>query len=128
METLAIKLNQAQLELLNQDNIANLLNEVLQPATANYQKLAYELQREFKWGGSPDITQMSFDRIKYDTTTQKGSFRIILDISFTFGCEDVRTDKPDQTSEWTFTIHLTEKIMKLYSSPFAESRSTVDEF
>ncbi|WP_214071196.1 hypothetical protein [Mucilaginibacter sp. dw_454] len=130
METLDIALNNNQVNLLNHTdvNIDQLLGELFQPATDNYQKLAYELQREFKWGGSPDVTSMVFDRIKYDTTTHKGSFRIVLDISFTFGCEDVRTYKPDQTSEWTFTIHLTEKIMKLYSSPFAESRSTADEF
>jgi len=130
METLNIALNSTQNGLLNRPlpDIANLLNDLFAPATDNYHKLTYELQREFKWGGSPDISQISFDRIKYDSTTGKGSFRILLDISFTFGCEDVTTDKPDQTSEWTFAINSAEKIITLYSSPFAESRSTADEF
>ncbi|GAA4086201.1 hypothetical protein [Mucilaginibacter panaciglaebae] len=130
METLNIVLSSAQICLLNQfpPAIANLLSDLFQPGTNNYLKLVYELQREFKGGGSPDISRISFDRIKYDAATAKGSFRTLLDISFTFGCEDVTTDKPDQTSEWTFTVNPAEKNMTLFSSPFAESRSTVDEF
>lgn len=130
METIEIALSDDQLLLLNQPVavIATLFDDLFKPGTVNYQKLTYELQREFKWGGSPGVTRISFDRIIYDSMTGKGSFRILLDISFTFGCEDVRSDKADQTSEWTFTVDKIENVMILYSSPFAESRSTADEF
>jgi hypothetical protein len=130
METLDVTLNNEQTGLLNQSipDITNLLSDLFQPGTDNYHKLTYELQREFKGGGSPDVICMNFDRIKYDTVTGNGSFRVLLDISFTFGCEDVETEKQGQTSEWTFSINKAEKVITLYSSPFAESRSTADEF
>lgn len=130
METIEIALSDNQISLLNQPAavIATLLDDLFKPGPVNYQKLTYELQHEFKWGGSPDVTRIAFDRIIYNAVTGKGSFRILLDISFTFGCEDVRSDKADQTSVWTFTVDKIEKAMTLYSSPFAESRSTVDEF
>jgi len=126
METLAINLNHHQ--LTEPANIGKLLNHLFVPHTGNYNKLVYELQREFKWGGSPDVKSIIFDRVKYDETTGKGSFRILLDISFTFGCEDVITEKQDQTSEWTFEVDRTEMMMRLYSSPYVDSRSTADEF
>lgn len=124
MDILEIKLNTEEIT----ENIDSLLPQLFQPGTSNYQKLSYELQREFKWGGSPDVTRIAFDRIKYDDASGKGSFRITLDISFTFGCEDVQTDKVGQTSEWTFEIDKTALVIKFYSSPYAESRSTADEF
>lgn len=98
------------------------------PGSNRYQQLAYELQREFKHGGSPQVTDIRFDRVKYDTQTHKGSFRIMLDINFTFGCEDVTTEKKDQTSEWTFEIDMNANTINLFSSPFAVERSTADEF
>lgn len=126
METLQISLNNEQLNSVS--NIENLLNDLFRSDTDNYHKLAYELQREFKQGGSPDVMRINFDRIKFDENTGKGSLRIVLDIDFTFGCEDMRVEKQDQTSEWTFTIDKSAKIITLYSSPYAESRSTADEF
>jgi hypothetical protein len=89
--------------------------------------LAYELQREFKQGGSPEVTSMVIDRVKYDTATYAGSFRVVLDINFTFGCEDVKTEKYDQTSEWTFSIDMPGKTMS-FNNSFAGERSTADEF
>ncbi len=71
---------------------------------------------------------MIFDRVNYDASTGKGCFRIVLDVRFTFGCEDSVTEKKDQTSEWTFTVNHPNKTIAFYSSPFAESRSTADEF
>lgn len=130
METIAIALREEQLNSLSQTsaNIGKLLDDLFRPHTGNYQKLAYELQREFKQGGSPDVMRLNFDRIKFDQTTGKGSLRIVLDIDFTFGCEDVRVQKQDQTSEWTFAIDKSAKTFTLFSSPYADSRSTADEF
>ncbi|MFD2871267.1 hypothetical protein ACFS5N_02230 [Mucilaginibacter ximonensis] len=125
METLQFSLNDNQLKPINIDS---LINEVLKPGSNNYQQLAYEVQREFKQGGSPDIVKMSFDRVKFNDVTGKGRFRILLDIGFTFGCEDVRVEKKNQTSEWTFAIDKTLKTITLFSSPYAENRSTADEF
>lgn len=109
-------------------DITALFHNFFAPGSSNYQQLAYELQREFKQGGSPEVTAMAFDRVKYNDYTAKGSFRIVLDINFTFGCEDVKTEKQGQTSEWTFTINYLKNTINFYSSPFAESRSTADEF
>lgn len=130
MKILEIALSNKQTDLINQSTpqIKNLLSDLFQLGTNNYVKLVYELQLEFKWGGSPDISRMSFDRIKYDIATGKGSFRILLDISFTFGCEDVITNKFNQTSEWAFAINPAQKSITLFGSPFAETRSTADEF
>lgn len=126
MDSLLIPLNDDQLDSLT--DLDNLLNNLFKPGTDNYHKLAYELQREFRHGGSPDVMRIHFDRIKFDGNTGKGSFRIVLDIGFTFGCEDLHVEKQNQTSEWTFAIDKTAKNIALHSSPYAESRSTADEF
>ena len=123
METLQFPLNDG-----SRTDIQNLLNNLFEPGTNNYQKLAYELQREFRQGGSPDVMRISFDRVKFDKNTGKGSFRIVTDIDFTFGCENMRVAKQNQTSEWTFAIDKSAKTITLHSSPYAESRSTADEF
>lgn len=130
MKSFDISLNQKQLGLLNQPNadVAMLLDTLFAPFSANYDQLALELQREFRQGGSPDVTHLAFDRVKYDNVTGRGSFRIVLDIRFTFGCEDSVTRKEDQTSEWTFVVGRNKATISFYSSPFAEGRSTADEF
>lgn len=109
-------------------DITAFLHHFFAPGSNHYQQLAYELQREFKHGGSPQVTDIGFDRVNYDAQTHKGSFRIVLDINFTFGCEDVTTEQKAQTSEWTFTVNMHANTIHFYSSPFAESRSTADEF
>ena len=109
-------------------NITAFLHNFFAPGSSNYPQLAYELQLEFKQGGSPDVTGVVFDRVNYDPLTGEGSFRIVLDINFTFGCEDVTTEQKGQTSEWTFTVDMHANTIHFYSSPFAESRSTADEF
>ena len=130
MESFQIQLDQQQFEWFSTPDIdkAAFLNNLFAPATANYNKLALELQREFRQGGSPDVNRMAFDRVIYDATTGKGSFRIVLDVRFTFGCEDSVTEKNNQTSEWTFTLNEADKTIVFQSSPFAEGRSTADEF
>ena len=130
MEHLTFSLTDQQSTIFQQDNtnITTLLHQFFAPGSNNYQQLAYELQREFKQGGSPQVTAIGFDRVNYDDRTQEGSFRVVLDINFTFGCEDVITEKKDQTSEWTFVVDMPDKSIDLYSSPFAEARSTADEF
>lgn len=130
MEHLTFSLNTHQLEIFNEGNayLTAFLHNFFTQGSNNYQQLAYELQREFKQGGSPEVTAIAFDRVNYDAQTFNGSFRIVLDINFTFGCEDVKTDKQGETSEWTFAVNFPNNIINFYSSPFAESRSTADEF
>ena len=130
MEHLSFTLNTQQLATFKQDNaeITAFLHSFFTPGSNNYQQLTYELQREFKQGGSPEVTAVAFDRVNYDAQTRKGSFRIVLDINFTFGCEDVKTEKQGETSEWTFAVNFPNNTINFYSSPFAESRSTADEF
>ena len=130
MEKLTYSLAIQELALFNRESagITAFLHNFFKPGNSNYQQLAYELQREFKQGGSPEVTAVAFDRVKYDALTHKGSFRIVLDINFTFGCEDVKTEKQGETSEWTFAVNFPNNTINFYSSPFAESRSTADEF
>jgi hypothetical protein len=130
MESFEIKLNQQQAHVFDRvdNDIDAFLNDLFVYASPNYNQLALELQREFRQGGSPDVTRMAFDRVTYNSVTGQGSFRIVLDVRFTFGCEDSVTEKKDQTSEWTFSLNQTDQTIRFYSSPFAESRSTADEF
>ncbi|MEO8887273.1 MAG: hypothetical protein ABI367_14500 [Mucilaginibacter sp.] len=130
MEHLSFSLNIAQLHVLSNasPDITVFMDRFFAPDTTYYRQLTYELQREFKQAGSPDITLITFDRVQYNITTGHGSFRIVLDINFTFGCEDVITKKTDQTSEWTFSVDMHHNTISFYSSPFAEGRSTADEF
>ena len=130
MESLSYSLTIQDLKVFYRGSadITALLHNLFTPGSNNYQQLAYELQREFKQGGSPEVTAIAFDRVKYDAQTHKGSFRVVLDINFTFGCEDVKTEKQGKTSEWTFAINQANNTINFYSSPFAESRSTADEF
>lgn len=130
MESFEIKLNQQQIDLFNlpDTDMATFLNNLFAPTSVNYNQLTLELQREFRQGGSPDVTRMAFDRVNYNAATGKGSFRIVLDVRFTFGCEDSVTEKKDQTSEWTFAMNGDTQTIHFYNSPFAEGRSTADEF
>jgi hypothetical protein len=130
MESFEIRITRQQVDLLSRTDTAMnaFLRDLFAPASANYNQLALELQREFRQGGSPDVIRMVFDRVKYNPATGKGSFRIVLDVRFTFGCEDSVTEKKDQTSEWTFALNGDTQTIRFYNSPFAESRSTADEF
>jgi hypothetical protein len=130
MESFEIRITRQQVDLISLPgtDMDAFLNNLFAPASANYNQLALELQREFRQGGSPDVIRMTFDRVNYNVATGNGSFRIVLDVRFTFGCEDSVTEKKDQTSEWTFSFNQTRKTIAFYNSPFAESRSTADEF
>ncbi|WP_461452063.1 hypothetical protein [Mucilaginibacter sp.] len=128
MNEFQLKLTSTQLSKLNSDTAVDLLNELFDRGSKNYDSLAYEIQREFKAGGSPQVTQMHFDRVGFNLDTGMGKFRVLLDINFTFGCEDVKTEKEDQTSEWTFSLDKNSGTITFNSSPFAENRSTADEF
>ena len=130
MESFNISINAQQLGEISgpKVNMAAQLDDIFAPGSVNYHQLALELHREFRQGGSPDVTRMAFDRVKYNPETSRGSFRIVLDIRFTFGCEDSVTEKNNQTSEWTFVVDHANSRVTFYNSPFAESRSTADEF
>ncbi|MCJ8211044.1 hypothetical protein MUY27_15100 [Mucilaginibacter sp. RS28] len=108
------------------DDVNHYLSLLFTPGSASYDQLKYELQREYRFNGSPEVTSIKFDKGQLDAN--KGSFRVILDINFTFGCEDVQTDKHDQTSDWTFDVDREKQLIRFYSSPYAEARSTADEF
>lgn len=126
---LKITLSDAQwMALIDSGLRDGLFKELFNPSAGNYAKLAYELQREFKAGGSPEVTKIDFDRLSFDADAGVGKFRILLDINFTFGCEDVKTEKYDQTSEWSFSADSANRTLILRPSPFVESRSTADEF
>jgi len=104
------------------------LNNLFAPDSKHYAALAYEVQHEFRYGGSPDVRRMVLDRVNYNPATGAGSFRVVLDIDFTFCCEDLRTVKRDQTSEWTFQVDAENALISFNGSPYAEERSTGDEF
>lgn len=127
MDGFKIQLDDNQLNsLTDEPTVADLLTQLFVLPSANFDKLKYEIQREFKAGGSPDITRMSFDRVHFDNGKGTGRFRVVLDINFTFGCEDVLTKKKDQTSEWSFFIE--DYNMVFEGLAFTNERSTGDEF
>ncbi|SDT36976.1 hypothetical protein SAMN05216490_3243 [Mucilaginibacter mallensis] len=61
----------------------------------------------------PEVTSMDFDRVSLDTNYRRGKFRVVFDINFTFGCENVKTEKEGQTGlipivqvhNWIFRDH-----------------------
>jgi hypothetical protein len=130
MNSLQIKLHKGQLDELKDEpaSLLKFLNILFEPFSANYEQLKYALEREFRPEGSPEVIRLNFDRIKFDENAGRGSFRIVLDVNYSFGCEDVVTYKKDQTSEWTFLIDHQLLIISFYSSPYIDSRSTADEF
>jgi len=112
----------------NPGDAESLLTDLFLPGNKAYELLKNAIEREFRPNGAPEVTRMMIDRITYNIATSKGSFRVLLDISYTFGCEDLVTKKNDETSEWTFSIDAGGGILTCYSSPYADSRSTADEF
>lgn len=104
------------------------LNSLFIPGSKAFTELAYEVQHEFRYGGSPDVRRMVLDRVNYNAITGTGSFRVVLDIDFSFGCEDLQTKKKDQTSEWSFQVDEQQATIIFNGSPYAEERSTGDEF
>ncbi|MDP9076462.1 MAG: hypothetical protein M3O71_03480 [Bacteroidota bacterium] len=108
------------------DDAETLLEDLFSPGTNPYELLKNALEREFRPNGAPEVKQMSIDRVKYDTVTCKGNFRVVLNIDYTFGCEDLLVQKNNETSEWTFAV-INDSIT-FYSSPYIDSRSTADEF
>ncbi|MFC0514857.1 hypothetical protein ACFFGT_11635 [Mucilaginibacter angelicae] len=130
MNSLQIKLQKGQLDELKDEpaSLLKFLNVLFEPLSVNYEQLKYALEREFRPEGSPEVIRLNFDRVKFEQNTGQGSFRIVLDIDFSFGCEDVVTNKRDQTSEWTFLVDYQLLIISFYSSPYIDSRTTADEF
>jgi hypothetical protein len=104
------------------------LADLFRAGNEAYELLKSSIAREFRPNGAPDVKRMAVDRIKYDSATAKGSFRVLLDISYTFGCEDLVTQKNNETSEWTFSVDADGSIITFYNSPYVDSRSTADEF
>ncbi len=125
MDTFEIKLHNAPAD---STDMATFLNELFAPGSENYQQLKHAIEREFRPNGSPELIRLDIDRVKFDAATGKGSFRIVLDINYTFGCEDLLIEKENQTSEWTFFIDKGLQIIFFYGSPYIDSRSTADEF
>ncbi|WEA02158.1 hypothetical protein [Mucilaginibacter sp. SJ] len=130
MNSLQIKLHKGQLDELKDEpaSLLKFLNTLFEPFSENRKQLKYALEREFRPEGSPEVVNLNFDRIKFDQNTGQGSFRIVLDIDYAFGCEDLVTHKKNQTSEWTFIVDYKLLIINLYSSPYTDSRTTFDEF
>ncbi len=127
MDSFEIQLDKAQ---LSRDNFSaeNFIPGLFKSGSKPYDKLKSAIEREFRPNGAPEVIQMDIDRVKYDTATGKGSFRVVLAINYTFGCEDLLIKKQDQTSEWTFFIDQQLFCIFFYSSPYIDSRSTADEF
>jgi len=63
----------------------NLFQRFYQLFLSINQLLKSSMAREFRPSGAPEVKGMTVDRIKYDSTAAKGSFRVLLDISYAFG-------------------------------------------
>lgn len=122
MDTFEVKINNVS------DDIEYLLKALLKAGSRPHELLKQAIEREFRPNGAPEIKRMAIDRVKFDPTSGKGSFRVVLDIEYTFGCEDVLRKKENETSEWTFSIDTEGGQIRFYNSPYIDSRSTADEF
>ena len=109
-------------------DIEGWFNNSFCPGSEPYKLLKSALEREFRPNGAPDVKRMTIDRVAYNAGTGNGSFRVVLDLSYTFGCEDLVTSKNNETSEWTFFVDTHGGAIKFSGSPYADSRSTADEF
>ena len=127
MDSFEIQLDKAQTDK-NNFSAEAFMPQLFTPDGKPYEELRHAIEREFRHNGAPEVRRMEIDRVKYDAATGKGSFRIVLDINYTFGCEDLLTKKRDQTSEWTFYIDHEKHLITFYGSPYVDSRSTADEF
>jgi hypothetical protein len=127
MDSFEIQSDNAQ---FNKDHFSaeTFIPGLFKPGSKPYDKLKHAIEREFRPNGAPEVISMNIDRVKYDPTSGKGSFRVVLDINYTFGCEDLLIKKQDQTSEWTFFIDQQLFTTFFYGSPYIDSRSTADEF
>ena len=110
------------------NDIEGFLKNLFCRGSRAYELLKSAIERELRPNGAPDVKRMAIDRIAYNAGTGKGSLRVVLDISYTFGCEDLVTNKNDETSEWTFFVDTDSGAIIFSGSPYADSRSTADEF
>lgn len=122
MDTFEVKLNDTP------GNIEQLLKHLFPAGSKPYDLLKQAIEREFRPNGAPEVKRMNIDRIKFEPVSGKGSFRVMLDIDYTFGCEDVLKTKENETSEWTFSVDNESENIRFCSSPDIDSRSTADEF
>jgi len=122
MDTFEVKLNDIP------GDIEALLQDLFKTGSKPYDLLKQAIEREFRPNGAPEVKRMHIDRIKFNAGTGRGNFRVVLDIDYTFGCEDVLKTKENETSEWTFSIDAADNQIRFYSSPDIDSRSTADEF
>jgi hypothetical protein len=125
MDHFEIKFDKSHKDKLDQD-INSFFEDLFKANTKAYGLLKSAIEREFRHNGAPEVLAMTIDRIKYNVTNGKGNFRVVLNINYTFGCEDLLTEKKDQTSEWSFNID--KETINFNSSLYAEARSTADEF
>ncbi|SDS54872.1 hypothetical protein SAMN05216490_1358 [Mucilaginibacter mallensis] len=127
MDSFETQLDKAQ---LSSDNFSaeTFIPGLFKPGSDPYDKLKHAIEREFRPNGAPEVIQMDIDRVKYEPTSGKGNFRVVLDINYTFGCEDLLIKKNEQTSEWTFFIDQQLLCIFFDGSPYIDSRSTADEF
>lgn len=112
----------------NLHDIEGFLKSLFCSGSRAHELLKSAIEREFRPNGAPEVKRMAIDRVAYNATTGKGSFRVVLDISYTFGCEDLVTNKNNETSEWTFFVDTDDSAIIFSGSPYADNRSTADEF
>ena len=122
MDIFEVKLNDAP------GDIEKLLKDLFAEGNKPYDLLKQAIEREFRPNGAPEVKRMNIDRVKFEPVSGQGSFRVVLDIDYTFGCEDVFKTKENETSEWTFSLDTEWTNIRFYSSPDIDSRSTADEF
>ena len=129
MESFEIPLNDHLLEYLqaHEPDIKQFLEKVFIHHTLSYDLLAFSIARKFIVSGDPRVVEMKYDRHRFDTVTLKGSFRVVCKIEFTYGCNDFKNEKKDETSEWSFEIDKERHHAFFYNLIAELSRSRVDE-
>lgn len=130
METFEIEINKNDAKRLL---AGDLDMEVLLQATFK-QEAAHQLmktaieQENSVHAGSPELECFTLDRLKTNYSTLTGKFRVVYDLNFTFGCEGLKREKEDQTSEWTFQCYPNHTSILFKGPQYRDLRTTEDEF
>jgi len=110
----------------NEADLTDQLDEALSSSYLSDVLTALIHENKEKFGPSA-ISNLSYEVVSYNPSSQNGRMRFWYDMQLTFGCEDLVKDHKKQHSYYNFNID--SSILKItFYGDEQESRSTADEF
>lgn len=110
----------------NERDLTEQLDEILSSSYLADISTALIHENKEKFGPSA-ISNLSYEVVSYNPSTQKGRMRFWYDMQLTFGCEDLIKDHRKQHSYYNFIIDSADLKIS-FRGDEQESRSTADEF